>query len=60
MSEFSEEEKQLIHDFLAVYKRSLKMGKFFGMVVVAVLGFVVLLSQAWDAVKNLFVKLGAH
>lgn len=51
----SDEDEQILIDMLSAYKVARKAGKFVAMLIVGLLGFIVLLSQAWDAVK---AKLG--
>ncbi len=54
------EDEQLLVDLLAAYKQARRIGKFFGMLVVGSLGFIVLLFQAWEAFKGFFTsKLGS-
>lgn len=51
----TDEDEQILIDMLSAYKMARKAGKFFAVCIVGVLSFIVLVSQAWDAVK---AKLG--
>jgi hypothetical protein len=47
----TDEDEQILIDMLSAYKMVRKAGKFVAVCVVGLLGFIVLVSQAWDAVK---------
>ena len=51
----TDEDEQILIDMLSAYKAARRAGRFVAVCVVGLLGFIVLVSQAWDAVK---AKLG--
>ena len=48
---------ELLKELVGAYRTAKSAGRFIGISLVGVLGFIVLVSQAWDIIK---AKLGFH
>lgn len=55
MSGLTPEQQASLVELVEAYRIAKKAGKFIGILFMGLLGFIVLLSQAWDAIK---IKLG--
>jgi hypothetical protein len=57
MTDLTPEEEETLKELAGAYQTAKRAGKAVAVALVGILGFVVLLSQAWEVVK---VKFGLH